>query len=68
LALLRDAIVHDLRVTADYFELVTPNQNGFVLRVALSKFRLPIDTWLDAQLAVARPASEPASRCDNRPN
>jgi hypothetical protein len=51
LALLRDAIVHDLRVTADYFKLVTPpNQNSFVLRVALSKFRLPIDTRLDAQL------------------
>jgi hypothetical protein len=38
LALLRDAMVHDLTVTADYNELVTPpNQNSFVIRVAITK-------------------------------
>jgi hypothetical protein len=41
LALLREAIVHNLKVITDYFEEVTPpNQNSFVLRVALTK--LPV--------------------------
>lgn len=42
LALLRDAMAHDLRVTTDYDELVTPpNQNSFARRVTLTRSRGP---------------------------
>jgi hypothetical protein len=38
LALLRDAMINSLKVITDYIELTTPpNQNSFVLRVALTK-------------------------------
>jgi hypothetical protein len=40
LALLREAIVHDLPVKTDYNELINfPNQNSMVIRVAISKSR-----------------------------
>jgi hypothetical protein len=42
LALLRDAIVHGLKVITDYNELaMPPNQNSFVIRVALANFPQP---------------------------
>jgi hypothetical protein len=42
LALLRDAMVHGLKVITDYNELaMPPNQNSFVLRVALTKLPEP---------------------------
>ncbi len=51
LGLLRDALLHDLRVSTDYYELVTPpNQNSFVLRIALAKSRPPIDVRRDEWL------------------
>ena len=38
LALLQDAMIHGLQVTTDYIELGTlPNNNSFVIRVALTK-------------------------------
>ena len=51
LALLRDAFVHDLRVSTDYLEhATTPNQNCFVIRVWLTKSRSPIDVRPDQWL------------------
>jgi hypothetical protein len=51
LALLRDALVHDLRVSTDYLETATtPNQNCFVIRVWLTKSRSPIDVRSDQWL------------------
>jgi hypothetical protein len=42
LDLLREAIVHNLRVIVDYTQLVMPpNQNSFALRVALTKLPEP---------------------------
>lgn len=38
LALLREAMVHGLKVATDYNELITPpNENSFIIRVALTK-------------------------------
>jgi hypothetical protein len=40
LSLLREAMVHDLRVIVDYLEPVTPpNQNCYAIRIALTKSR-----------------------------
>jgi hypothetical protein len=42
LALLRDAMVHNLKVITDYTEVIAPpNQNSFVIRVALTKLPAP---------------------------
>jgi hypothetical protein len=42
LALLRDAVLQHLQVTTDYIELVTPpNNNSFVIRVALQHIPQP---------------------------
>ena len=42
LALLRDAVLHRSQVTTDYLELVTqPNNNSFVIRVALEHIPEP---------------------------
>ena len=42
LALLRDAVIHRLLVTTDYLELTTlPNNNSFVIRVALQNIEQP---------------------------
>lgn len=42
LSLLREAIVHRIKVTTDYNELIAPpNQNGIVIRVAVSQLPDP---------------------------
>lgn len=42
LALLRDAIIHDLKVKTDYvLQVEPPNQNCFATRIAVSKSRVP---------------------------
>jgi hypothetical protein len=42
LDLLRDALVHDLKVKTDYvLPVATPNHNCYALRIALSKSRVP---------------------------
>jgi hypothetical protein len=53
LALLRDAVMQRLQVTTDYIELVTPpNNNSFVIRVALEHIPEPTPRPLPGSQAI----------------